>query len=173
MVLIRSPLDAAVSWAIHENQTLEEAIAYWNDYYQTLLPVREELFMARFEDVTADFGAVIKALNRRWGSSFIPFDHTPENAAQCFLMTEEEHRTPGGTIREMQVCRPSPQRRMVKETHLRELSQSPFLREELARAREIYDAFVSYKGKEERRASTQLMPEEPGGAPAALPVRAM
>src|SRR5277367_3556920 len=28
LILLRNPLDAAVSWAIYQNQTLEEAIAY-------------------------------------------------------------------------------------------------------------------------------------------------
>ncbi len=163
-VLIRNPLDAAVSWAIHENETLEEAISYWNDYYETLLPFRSELFLARFEDVTTDFGAVMKALNARFGTSWAPFDHTPENAASCFQITEEEHRKPCGGIREMQVCRPSAPRRLVKETHLRELSQSNFLRDELIRAREIYDTFIHYRGDGERRLSTRLIPEKPDTA---------
>ena len=88
-VLIRNPLDAAVSWAIHENETLEEAIAYWNDYYETLLPFRSQLFLARFEEVTTDFGGVMRAFNARWGTSYVPFEHTPENAASCFQITDD------------------------------------------------------------------------------------
>jgi hypothetical protein len=160
LVLLRSPLDAAVSWAIHENQTLEEAIAYWNDYYETLLPVRSELFIARFEDVTRDFGGIIKALNQKWNTSFVPFDHTPENAAECFRVTEEEHRQPSGLIREMQVCRPSPERRSVKETHLQQLNQSSFLRDELARASIIYETFLHFRGKDQHQSSTRLIPEK-------------
>jgi hypothetical protein len=160
LVLLRTPLDAAVSWAIHENQTLEEAIAYWNDYYETLLPVRSELFIARFEEVTRDFGAVIRALNAKWRTAFVPFDHTPENAAECFRVTEEEHRQPSGLIREMQVCRPSPERRSVKEAHLQQLNESSFLRQELARATSLYEAFVHYKAKDQRRSSTRLTPEK-------------
>jgi hypothetical protein len=162
LVLLRFPLDAAVSWAIHENQTLEESIAYWNDYYETLLPVRSQLFVARFEDVTTDFGGVIRALNAKWGTSFTPFDHTPENAADCFRVTEDEHRQPGGQIREMQVCRPSQERRSVKEAHLSQLNQSGFLRDELARARALYEAFLHYRAKGERQSSTRLVPERAG-----------
>jgi hypothetical protein len=166
LVLIRNPLDAAVSWAIHENQTLEEAIAYWNDFYETLLPVRSQLFLARFEDVTTDFGGVIKAFNARWGTSYVPFEHTPENAARCFQITEAEHRKPCGEIREMQVCRPSAPRQRVKETHLQQLQQSDFLRDELTRARELYETFLHYRGESERRTSTRLVPED-----AAAPLR--
>jgi hypothetical protein len=158
LVLLRSPLDAAVSWAIHENQTLEEAIAYWNDYYETLLPVRSELFVVRFEDVTSDFGGVIRAFNQRWRTSFVPFEHTAENAANCFRITEEEHRQPSGEIREMQVCRPSPERRTVKDAHLQQLNQSPFLRDELARAQELYETFLHFQVKEARGMSTRLVP---------------
>lgn len=160
LVLIRNPLDAAVSWAIHENESLEEALAYWNDFYETLLPVRSELFLARFEDVTTNFGGVMKAFNARWGTSYVPFDHTPENAASCFQITEDDHRKPCGEIREMQVCRPSAPRRLVKEKHLQQLNQSDFLREELARAREIYQTFVHFRGEDERRSSTRLVPEK-------------
>jgi hypothetical protein len=170
--LIRNPLDAAVSWAIHENQTLEEALAYWNDFYETLLPFRPRLFLARFEEVTTDFGAVIRGLNARWGTSYVPFDHTPENAAKCFRVTEEEHRKPCGAIREMQVCRPSAPRRLVKQTHLQQLNQSDFLRDELARAKELYDTFIHYRGEGERRSSTRLVPGEPEATPMRAEARA-
>jgi hypothetical protein len=160
LVLLRTPLDAAVSWAIHENQTLEEAIAYWNDYYETLMPVRSQLFIARFEDVTTDFGGVIKAFNQKWRTSFVPFNHTPENAADCFRVTEEEHRQPSGLIREMQVCRPSPERRSVKEAHLQQLNQSSFLRDELSRASRLYETFLHYRGEADRQSSTRLVPEK-------------
>jgi len=160
LVLIRNPLDAAVSWAIHENETLEEALAYWNDFYETLLPFRSQLFLARFEEVTTDFGGVIKALNAKWGTSYVPFDHTPENAARCFQITEEEHHKSHGEIREMQISRPSGPRRLVKQSHLQQLNQSDFLRDELARARELYQAFVHCRGEGERQASTRLVPEE-------------
>jgi hypothetical protein len=158
LILLRSPLDAAVSWAIHENQTLEEAIAYWNDYYEVLMPVRSQLFVARFEDVTTNFGGVINHFNAKWGTSFTPFDHTPENAALCFRVTEAEHRQPSGEIQEMRVCRPSAERRSVKDAHLSQLNQSGFLRDELARAREMYESFLHDRGKDERQSSTRLVP---------------
>lgn len=159
VVLIRQPLDAAISWAIHENQTLEEAMAYWNDYYQALMPVRSQLFVASFEDVTSDFGGVMRAFNARWRTSYVPFEHTPENAAQCFQVTEEEHRLPSGNIREMQVCRPSESRRTLKEGLLRELAQSNFLKRELASANVLYRSFLHFRSKGDRQMSTRLVPE--------------
>jgi hypothetical protein len=159
LILIRRPLDAAISWAIHENQPIEEAMAYWNDYYQALMPVRSQLFVADFEDVISDFGGVMRAFNARWRTSYTPFEHTRETAAECFQVTEEEHRLPEGGIREMQVCRPSESRRMLKEALLREMAQSSFLRRELASANELYRSFLHYRNKAESRVSARLVPE--------------
>jgi len=160
IVLLRTPLDAAISWAIHENQPIEEAIAYWNDFYRVLMPVRSQLFVATFEDVTTDFGAVMRAFNATWRTSYTPFDHSPENTARCFELTEEEHRGPWGDIRELRVCRPSEQRRAVKEAHLRELAQSKFLQDELLIANDLYQTFLHFRAKGDRQTSTRLVPEK-------------
>jgi hypothetical protein len=47
---------------------------------------------------------------------------------------------------------------MVKEAHLRELTQSDFLRDELIRAKAIYETFVHHRGDSERQSSTRLVP---------------
>jgi len=180
LMLIRNPLDSAVSWAIHQNLSvqepgvckrfssaawyphqdlsLEEAVAYWNDYHEALLPVRSNLFIARFEEVTKDFGAVMKAFNKRWDTDYVPFEHTIENAARCFQVTENEHTLPDGKVLEMQVCRPSKKRNIVKETCLDQLNQSDFLREELARAQELYDAFVNDRPAAQQPLVTRMTP---------------
>lgn len=163
LVLIRRPLDAAVSWAIYENKSIEQGLAYWNDYYETLLPVRPDLFVVRFEDVTRDFGAVMRDFNARWGTSYNPFDHTPENAARCFMVSESEVycKRVNGKLPEMQVSRPSPVRRVIKETHMDHLNQSAFMRNELARANDLYEAFAHFRPKEERSRSARLVPDKP------------
>lgn len=159
LVLIREPLDAAISWSIHQNQPIEDSVAYWNDYYEALMPVRSKLFVATFEDVISDFGAVMRSFNARWGTSFVPFNHTAEATTDCFQVTEEDHREPGGEIREMQVCRPSASRRRIKEKYLRQLTQSSFLRDELAFARDIYRAFVHHRADAVRQPSAALLSE--------------
>jgi hypothetical protein len=143
MVLIRKPLDAAISASIFVSWPLEQAVAYWNDYYEALLPVRSQLFIATFEDVTSDFGAVMKAFNSRFGTTFAPFEHTAENAGGCLRLTEDICRKYKGEVLELEVCRPSETRRAIKEAHLKELKQSNFLRLELARANKLYNMFVN------------------------------
>jgi len=162
MILIRKPLDAAVSWAIHENETLEEAVAYWNDYYETLMPVRGELFVARFEDVTEDFGGVIERFNARWGTDYARFEHTAENTAQCFELTEDLQRGAEGRVREMRVCRPSAERRVVKDSVLSQMEPSSFLKSELAKANELYERFADY-----RETTTAYLPAVMAERPAA------
>lgn len=156
IVLIRRPVDAALSWAIHEKQSLEQTIMYWIDYYTTLLPVRSDLFIVKFEAVTEDFGRVIKQFNARSGLAFSPFEHTPENAAKCFEATEEENRDPRGEIREMRVSRPSKLRKNVKKTFLQKLKGSELLTEEIARADELYDKFLLHALHEAKEKRTSV-----------------
>ncbi len=143
MVLIRSPYDAIISWAIHENQSIEEAAAYWNDYYEALLPHRDQLFVVGFEEITSDFGQVILDFNARWGTAYVPFDHSARAVAACFGEIEEEERLPGGAIRELRVCRPSAERREVKESMARDSRASKFFRKELGRAEALFREFTS------------------------------
>ncbi|HEX4084698.1 MAG TPA: hypothetical protein VHY22_07305 [Chthoniobacteraceae bacterium] len=178
LLLIRNPLDSAVSWAIHQNLsiqsdqvrsrfssavwgrhrdiTIEEALAYWNDYHEALLPIRNALLIAKFEDVTNDFGDVMRAFNARWDTSYTPFRHTVENAARCFEFTEEEHREKDGSVLEMQVCRPSAKRRLIKEALMENLGNSTVLSRELKRANELYTEFVN--PRKVPRSSTAAVP---------------
>jgi hypothetical protein len=158
IILLRSPLDAAVSWAIHEEQSLESAVAYYNDYYETLMPYRDRIFVAHFEEVTTDFGGVVRRFNERWGTSYVPFVHTPENAARCFRMTEDVCRKEQGALKETHVSRPSKQRRVMKETMLRDMERSDFLQVELARANALYREFAAEPAA--RRQSDIISPAE-------------
>src|SRR5581483_5386715 len=115
---VRARFSSAV-WGKHRDITVEEAVAYWNDYHEALLPIRNSLMIAKFEDVTNDFGDIIRSFNNRWGTSFTPFNHTVETAARCFEVTESEHRESDGSVLEMQVCRPSAKRRLIKEALIR------------------------------------------------------
>ncbi len=51
---------------------------------QTLLDLRDRLMILRFEDAKADLGAVIDVFNRRFGTTFGQFEHSPEAAAENF-----------------------------------------------------------------------------------------
>lgn len=138
MVLIRKPVDAAVSWAIHQREPLLPALAYYNDYHSVLLRRREQLFFVSFEAATTDFGAVIRSFNEHWGASYAPFDHTPQNVAICLVSIETDCAGRTGEALERGVARPSVWRKPLQEKLLRELNSSPAAQKELRRANELY-----------------------------------
>jgi hypothetical protein len=159
LVLIRKPLDAAISWSIYENLPIEETLAYWNDYHSVLMTVRAHLFVADFEAVTNDFGAVINSFNQFWRTSFVPFEHTAEAANECLKGLEQRHRDAAGNIMEARVSRPSAQRLQIKNDFLTKLERSDFLQSELEKAEKLYLRFLHYRKAGERRTSGRLIPE--------------
>ncbi len=138
MVLIRNPIDAAISWAIYTRHPLRQTLAYYNDYHSVLLPCRDDLHFVTFEDVTSDFGGVITAFNNRWNTGYVPFQHTPENVARCMAQIETEYVDRNGRVVETKVPRPSVERKLVKETFLRQINRSSVWQKELYRANELY-----------------------------------
>ena len=138
MVLIRNPIDAAISWSIFMNAPLRETLTYYTDYYHVLLPYREHLFFVGFDDVIADFGKVILAFNARWGTNFVPFEHTPENVARCLAEIENDYTGRDGKVAETKVPRPSAERSSLKETFLRQIHRTAVWQKELFRANELY-----------------------------------
>ena len=142
MVLIRNPIDAAISWAIYTRQPLRQTLAYYNDYHSVLLPCRDELYFVTFEDVTSDFGGVITAFNNHWNTGYVPFQHTPENVARCMAQIEAEYVDRNGHVLETKVPRPSAERKRVKETFLRQINRSSIWQKELYRANELYQIFA-------------------------------
>ncbi len=85
MVLLRTPADAVASALTRlSHLTLREALQDYCSFYQTVLPFRDRVVVARFDRVTADYGAVIEEVNQRFGSAFEPFRHTEENVRRCF-----------------------------------------------------------------------------------------
>lgn len=137
MVLIRNPIDAAISWSIFMNEPLQETLAYYSDFHSVLLPYRDALFFVPFGAVIEDFGKVITAFNARWHTDYVPFPHTAENVSRCLAAIEAEYADANGDVPEMKVPRPSAQRRAQREHYLRQLNRSA-VQKELLRANELY-----------------------------------
>ena len=138
MLLIRNPVDAAVSWSIYTRKPLHHTLAYYTDFHSVLRPYRDELFVVSFEAVVEDFGKVMGAFNARWGTDYALFEHTPENVARCVAEIEAEYLDKSGKVIESKVPRPSRQRRSQKEILLRQLNRSAAAQQELLRANELY-----------------------------------
>lgn len=142
MVLIRKPVDAAISWAIYRNEPLWQTLAYYNDFHRVLLKHRERLFFVSFEALTSDFGSVMADFNNRWGTNFVSFEHTPQNVARCVAQIEAAHTDAAGRIAELQVPRPSNSRKPIKDKLLRQISMLSTVETELGRANELYHKLV-------------------------------
>lgn len=117
MVVVREPEDTALSFVIrHHHVSMAQAIRGYIRFYEPLLRYRDRFVVARFRDVTSDFGACTRRLNERFGTSFAEFEHTEENVAKIFAAIEADYtRRVAGEALERSVARPSEFRAKLKE----------------------------------------------------------
>jgi len=97
VVLIREPQGAILSQLIQEpDVALRDALFAYSRFYQRLMPYRESFVIGEFRQVTAEFGAVIRQLNERFGTNFAEFVHSDANVRQCFELCDlRETMAPG------------------------------------------------------------------------------
>ena len=95
LVTVREPEAAVVSCVIREPY-LSPAVVLdaWTRFYSKLLPHRDGMVVGDFARVTTDLGSLIDELNGRFGTTFTPFDHTPENVERVFAFIEERATRP-------------------------------------------------------------------------------
>ena len=142
LVLIREPEAAALSHAIYTpGHTVEDALRDYIAFYRTVLPRRDEVVVAGFEQLTSDFGEVIEAVNERFGTAFRRYDPTPQNEARARQILDRWARDEQGNVDENAVARPSDRRRARIEA-LRPKMQEPRARKLLADARDLYRRFT-------------------------------
>lgn len=84
LLLIREPQGAILSQLVREPWvTLPGALLAYARFYTCLLPYRDRFVVGEFAQVTGDFGAVVRRLNARFGTSFGEFVPTPANVREC------------------------------------------------------------------------------------------
>lgn len=112
VVLIREPADAVASYLIRRpSLTPADALLEYLDFYRTAWPARDGFVVALFDDVVKDFGAVTRRVNARFGTSFVPYEPTPDNERAAFALVEEMNRLEcRGEVVETHVGRPSAER---------------------------------------------------------------
>lgn len=90
LALIREPEGAILSQLVREPHVdLRDALAAYARFYSCLLPFRPNFVVGEFDEVTRDFGAVIRQLNERFGTSFAEFVHTEASMRECFDLIRE------------------------------------------------------------------------------------
>jgi hypothetical protein len=91
IVLVRAPADAVLSLVLRNPYiSIRRALSDYATFYERVLSIRGGYVVAPFEEVTSDFGAVIRRVNERYRSEFRPFDRTPANVAECYALIEEK-----------------------------------------------------------------------------------
>lgn len=143
VVLIRQPRDAVMSYLIRRDTlTPHDAVVEYLDFYQTAWPARHGFVVGLFERVVSDFGAVLDAVNARFGTSFVRYEPTPENEAAAFREIEEMNRREcRGEVVETHVGRPSVERSVRKE-ELRSLLDVPRTAARLREAEDLYSRYT-------------------------------
>ena len=91
VLLIRPPRDVVAAGlnkiATHTTTDLLRAYAV---YYRVLRPLREHYVIAPFETVTTDFGRIVHAVNRRFGTEFDDMDaERHRSLSKAFLAQEK------------------------------------------------------------------------------------
>lgn len=145
IVVIRSPRDAVLSEVIREpRKRLRRGFVEWNSFYGLIRPVLDQVVVADFATVTSDYAVVIDAVNDRYGTSFTPYENSPERDEAVFASIEAGARARGktGSRLERQVPRPSQERAAQKAALLAQLD-TPKLRPLVERGDALYADFAA------------------------------
>ncbi len=139
LVLIRRPKDAVLSLVIRDPISVDQALRYYISFYETVEEYRDAYVLGLFEEVTEDFGGVIRRINDRFGTTFSPFSHDERNVDGVFARIEENSRKRFGEASlENKVSRPFATREKLKREVGYELEE-PRRRDLISRAETVYE----------------------------------
>jgi hypothetical protein len=139
LVLIRKPKDAVLSFAIRDPISVDQALRYYLSFYETVEEYRDAYVLGLFEEVTEDFGEVIRRINDRFGTTFSVFRHDERNVDGVFARLERNSRKRfGETSWKNKVSRPFASREKLKREVGYEL-ENPKRRDLISRAETVYD----------------------------------
>ena len=139
LVLMRKPKDAVLSFAIRDPISVDQALRYYVSFYETVEEYRDAYVLGHFEEVTEDFGEVIRRINNRFKTTFSPFSHDERNVDAVFARIEKNSRKRfGETSMENRASRPFASREKLKREVEYEL-ESPKRRDLISRADSVYE----------------------------------
>ena len=102
-------VDAVVSHVIRNPDLgARAAMRGYLRFYEPLVRLRGAFVTATFDEVIGGFGAAIERLNARFGTTFVPFEHTPENVARIDREIERDYRAREGSGRATRGDHPPP-----------------------------------------------------------------
>jgi len=138
LVLIRRPKDAVLSLVLRDPLSVDQALRYYVAFYETVEGYRDAYVLGRFEEVTEDFGEVIRRINDRFGTAFSLFHHDEDNISNLFAdMETHARRKYGERLWERKVQRPSALRERMKHEIQYDL-ENPKRKDLIAEAQAVY-----------------------------------
>ena len=148
LVIVREPEDTVLSFVVRNPHiSVGQALRGYLRFYATLLPYRHGFVVGAFPDVVADFGAVVRGVNERFGTPFAEFEHTEENVRECFEAIDRDYRGRVRTPLELEriVARPSEVRDEMK-ARLRSAYRAKGVFGLRSRAERTYHSLLSVDG---------------------------
>lgn len=142
LVLIRDPRDAVLSFVVRDGIPVDQALRHYVSFYETVAEYRDDFVLGTFEEVTCDYGTVIRRVNDRFGTGYRPFRHNERNVERVFARMERGYRKRHAeeTV-EARISRPSPDRERMKREVSHELD-APRHRRRLSAARAVYEGLI-------------------------------
>lgn len=144
IVLIREPEEAVSSLLLRLPElSARQGMRSYLRYYRPLLGHRAAFVVGRFDEVTTDFGEVIRRTNQRFGTQFTEFDHTDQNVKAVFDLIErwDRGRLGVGEAFRRSVARPSSDRRAMKD-QIRKMYRHPRLARKRRRLQSLFESFA-------------------------------
>jgi hypothetical protein len=143
LVPIRRPRDAVLSFVIRDPISVDQALRYYVSFYETVEKYRDAYVLGLFEEITEDFGQVIKHINDKFGTTFSLFRHDEENVSKVFAGMETRARKRfGETLWERKVQRPSAIRERTKHEIEYDLD-NPKRKKLIAEAEAVYNRLTN------------------------------
>lgn len=116
------------------------ALQSWIRYHSHVLPYSNRILTVPLAAISSDIGAVIRAINHRFATSFEEFEHTPVSEARVFETIEADNFKKYGKATYW-VARPTAARLEEKDARRRELDD-PRLARLKERALAIYRLLI-------------------------------
>jgi hypothetical protein len=141
LVVIREPIEALTSYYIREpSVSVGHMVTHYRRFYDCALSSRRSVLLCTFEQLTADFDAIIQRANARFGTRWKTTEDSNVSEDDIFQLVEEMERSDsdGATIRETHVARPSSSRKGEKDA-ARTALLAQVAPQDLARCNSLFD----------------------------------
>lgn len=117
MLLVRDPDSSVASYyQMLNGVSLKACYDAYSNFHERCVPIKDDLYLAKFEDVVADLGSVLEEFYINFGLDWPKY---VKSATSERLVTEvidfASRRKNGGVVREEAVARPSSSRRPATE----------------------------------------------------------